>query len=1086
MTASRVGVLLLQETHLTEQRRADLHKMFANRIKIFASPHPVSPTQKEGVAVVLNKKIINADGAKMTEIIPGRAIQLSLPWRGGDVRELLCVYAPTTEGVAERRAFFQNLRDYYRARPAMRRPDLMAGDFNNVEDALDRSPATEGAVDGSVQDLDDLKCELGLMLVDGWRATYPDSREYTFHRDAGGIRSLSRLDRIYVSAETARWTREWRIEPVGVRTDHSMVSVLLTTPNAPEMGKGRPVFPLHLLRDRKLADGMKRRGVEVVQQIEEIARNGRTDACNPQTVLCSLKKDWLDMARRREKETVPKLLREIELLESRLKEAAGDSGRPPGEQEAELLALTKQLQLLKMKRTKQLQGSSRAKHREDGERPTKYWTKLHREQAPRELITAFEKEGVLSPQGEKLYEANPEKMAEMARAHYDGIQQDGEDVTEPGRREADIEAALSTILKTVDGDQRTMLGAEISWADCELALHFAKSGTAPGLDGIQYEVWKTLHARFVEDSRHEGRTRLDVVKLLTEAMLDIQRHGVCGATNFAEGWMSPIYKEKGERTKVVNYRPITLLNTDYKLLSKVLAIRLAAVAPDVVHEAQAGFVPGRRLRNHTQLAKMMIMWAEAKDVNGVIVALDQEKAYDKIAHDYLWRVLAKFGLPESFISLIQTLYESAVTSVVINGVTSKTYRIFRGVRQGDPLSCLLFDLAIEPLSAMIRESPLKGFELPDGGSALKATLFADDTTVYLAEGDDFRVLQAILDTWCSAAKAKFNIKKTEVIPLGKKAFRTALVDEYSRTGKWRHLPENVHVAKDGDAVRILGAFMGNEVDQGAVWSAKVEKVRLVLERWKASRSTAVGKKHAVQMMLGGMTQFLTDVQRMPSRVTKKLTKMMRDFVWDDKQYVPIATEHLFLESDEGGIGLLDLEARNDAIDLMWLKDYLNLGPTRQRWAYLADDLLAMHAVKSGSLWPSSSRVNMFLQHWHPATRALPSDLKAMVTVARKYGVRQEGIAFSRVILRAMPMWDHRHAGRTELGRLSARSATTRCLKFNHKAATVGDFEKLAVILGEQAHSPEAECTCRSCENLIAVEGCANPHRCCVRAGKLLD
>ncbi|EIW58329.1 uncharacterized protein TRAVEDRAFT_100218, partial [Trametes versicolor FP-101664 SS1] len=87
------------------------------------------------------------------------------------------------------------------------------------------------------------------------------------------------------------------------------------------------------------------------------------------------------------------------------------------------------------------------------------------------------------------------------------------------------------------------------------------------------------------------------------------------------------------------------------------------------------------------------------------------------------------------------------------------------------LSCLLFDLAIEPLSAMIRNSPLKGMNIPTSGSALKATLFADDTTVYLSEEDDFQVLQSVLDTWCSAAKARFNIGKTEIIPLGSREFR---------------------------------------------------------------------------------------------------------------------------------------------------------------------------------------------------------------------------------------------------------------------------------------------------------------------------
>lgn len=119
---------------------------------------------------------------------------------------------------------------------------------------------------------------------------------------------------------------------------------------------------------------------------------------------------------------------------------------------------------------------------------------------------------------------------------------------------------------------------------------------------------------------------------------------------------------------------------------------------------------------------------------------------------------------------------------MINGILSRPYRVYHGVRQGDPLSCLLFDMAIEPLSAMIRMSNLQGFNIPQCGETLKATLFTDDTTVYLSSSDDFTTLQSILDTWCSAAKARFNIKKTEIIPIGTPAYRAEMVETYRQSG----------------------------------------------------------------------------------------------------------------------------------------------------------------------------------------------------------------------------------------------------------------------------------------------------------------
>jgi len=128
----------------------------------------------------------------------------------------------------------------------------------------------------------------------------------------------------------------------------------------------------------------------------------------------------------------------------------------------------------------------------------------------------------------------------------------------------------------------------------------------------------------------------------------------------------------------------------------------------------------------------------------MIVALDQEKAYDKISHDYLWRVLDRFRLPERFIQSVRTLYERAETQVMINGFLSSPFQVTRGVRQGDPLSCLLFDLAIEPLAASLRASRLRGYEVPGAIERLIATLFADDTTTYLSKHDRFSDLMGPL------------------------------------------------------------------------------------------------------------------------------------------------------------------------------------------------------------------------------------------------------------------------------------------------------------------------------------------------------
>ncbi|KAL1687726.1 hypothetical protein GGG16DRAFT_61534 [Schizophyllum commune] len=239
---------------------------------------------------------------------------------------------------------------------------------------------------------------------------------------------------------------------------------------------------------------------------------------------------------------------------------------------------------------------------------------------------------------------------------------------------------------------------------------------------------------------------------------------------------------------------------------------------------------------------------------------------------------------------------------------------------------------------MIRKSDLQGFEIPEHMERLKATLFADDTCVYLCESDDFATLQSILDLWCVAAKAKFNIGKTEIIPIGQLEYRILMVNTYNEQGSWGNYPRGVHVAGERDAIRILGAFFGNRFEDCAPWTPRVEIVGRALERWSKGISSLEGRRHSLNISLGGVTQFLTEVQGMPDEVLALLIKMERSFFWDDKSYSPVGIEHLYATFEMGGRKVLDLQTRNEAIGIMWLKDYLNFGPDRPMWAYIADAL----------------------------------------------------------------------------------------------------------------------------------------------------
>ena len=150
-----------------------------------------------------------------------------------------------------------------------------------------------------------------------------------------------------------------------------------------------------------------------------------------------------------------------------------------------------------------------------------------------------------------------------------------------------------------------------------------------------------------------------------------------------------------------------------------------------------------------------------------------------IRHDYLWAALETFGLPAHFIKTVKALYQNAHTQVAINGILSKPFKVTHGVRQGDPLSCPLFDLAIEPLACKLRNDPeVHGLTIPGLDKKLVINLFADDTTLYLSDKDRFDTIEPKLRAWCEASGAKFNIKKTEIIPLGTLTHRNAVITCY--------------------------------------------------------------------------------------------------------------------------------------------------------------------------------------------------------------------------------------------------------------------------------------------------------------------
>ncbi|THU95795.1 DNase I-like protein [Dendrothele bispora CBS 962.96] len=323
----RIGILALQETHLTSERHEQIEKVFSKRLKIFFSSDPENPTGRAGVAIVLNKELVKTNNIKTYQIVPGRALLLQAPTHKDSKINLLVVYAPnvTSSNGTENAEFWNKIHKYYEEKPNTPKPHILLGDLNVVEDGLiDRLPAHDDPED-ALEALDDLKMLFN--IKDGWRNTYPTTKSFTFMQSSTG--SQSQIDRIYITDKFLKTAREWKIEQTGIpHADHKMTSVQISNEDSPYVGKGRWKFPNHILKDKELLNYIHKRGIEAEKELNTMRSTARTIGCNPQKIWYNLKMDIIKKAKERAKIVMPKLLTQIRETQTNLDQVINDTTIP--------------------------------------------------------------------------------------------------------------------------------------------------------------------------------------------------------------------------------------------------------------------------------------------------------------------------------------------------------------------------------------------------------------------------------------------------------------------------------------------------------------------------------------------------------------------------------------------------------------------------------------------------------------------------------------------------------------------------------------------------------------------------------------
>jgi ribonuclease HI len=1005
MRKSKIAILAIQECRLNELERVKIEAM-CPKIRIISNS---SSTAKEGIAFIINKDLVKERQTEHKELIKDRMSRLTVKWNDEVLIDIINIYVPNNE---KDKILFLKKAKHIISKIKNKENIIIMGDFNCVEDKLDRLPMTKD--DNKV-----IEALQGMMkgnkMIDGWREANEDEKEYSYESTTG---SLARIDRIYIKEKKKELYENWTTTTSANISDHDIVTVEIQKANIPYIGKGLWRMETGITE----VPTFRKRTAAILLKLE--AELETTLNKEPQQLWLTAKEKIKIIAKEvtkqkkkeknRKKERITKELQRLKIV---IKENTNEEIKTKTKKE---ISYNKHM-LAEMEKgnVEKAQEAAKKSFYLKGERCTKWYFGLNKEKKDKEYIRKLmDKEGKMK--------SRTEEMTKIASEHHKELQKEQKETQERKRATEMIHKPVNVKLSE---KSKKIMSEPTKEEEINVALRKSENNKAPGKDGIPYEFYKMWLSK-----KEEKEEIPDISSILEKIYNNIEEKGILNE-EFSEGAMCLLYKKK-EKTKIENYRPITLLNTDYKLYTKTIATKLGEIASDIIHPNQAGFVPKRSLYDSTRTTQMMIEYAEINELEGCVIALDQEKAYDKIAHDYLWKTLEKFEFPTSFIKRIQTLYEKASTSVIVNGVIPKGIEVKRGVRQGDPMSCLLYNIAIEPLACAVRSSKLKGYKIKNTSVKILISMFADDTLIYMNAKDDYKVLEKIIEIFCLASTAKFNKEKTEYLPIGPPEFRKEVIRTRSINPSWT-IPEGVKIIKEGEAMRTLGTWVGNNINTYPQWEKILEHQRKTMEVWGGSRPSYKGKELILKALVQSKALFLATVNDMPEDVKQKMTRQMKDFIWDNKEKGLMKWEEIMQSKGKGGLNIPDISARMEAIHIMWLKKYLAPVGKKPDWAYLVDDIVFKY-ITPKPIIEERSKIDWILQSWHESeskSNRIPKVIHKMFKVARKFNTGYEARKVDYRQKLKMPVWHNFAVNKNWLWNKKA----AKCLRDNHEVKDVQDL-----------------------------------------------
>lgn len=438
---------------------------------------------------------------------------------------------------------------------------------------------------------------------------------------------------------------------------------------------------------------------------------------------------------------------------------------------------------------------------------------------------------------------------------------------------------INAVKRTIDEKKKTKLVEEVSNEEIHQIIKLLPKHKSPGIDGIGYEFytrfWHIIEEMFCEVIRY----------ILKNAILhETQKEGII-----------VLIPKKGNSVEIGNFRPISLLCADYKIVTRVIAKKFETCLEEILGDEQTCTVPGNSIINGLMILRDTQRIFENNSQSAALCSLDFEKAFDRIDHNFLIRILQAYGFPTLAIQWIRMITENSTSRLQINGHIGKTISINRGTRQGCPLSMILFTLGIDPLLRIL-SSNLQGITNPT--SKFAVTAYADDITILLRNNGDISFLLNILQTFSQASGEKINWKKSHLLPLNKTSTKTFSTVPF--------------VAKD--ELRILGIYFSSSTVKTAIqtWKHTIDDIRRTLQTFGNRQLNLLERVNVLNIYGLAKMYFVGQILPLPNQYAAQIAKYIGWFLWKSHLF-RAKREEVYLPIRKGGLGLTNHQEKCKAL-----------------------------------------------------------------------------------------------------------------------------------------------------------------------------